>query len=100
MLELPAIAHHQYSGRGTKAQREMVALGVGFRYMRGMGAAISNDRLQQTQLAGTSDCFGAILDLQFVENDPIVPFDRIHGEEEPVADFLIRETLGDEPQHF
>ena len=49
--------------------------------------------LQQAQLAGTGDRFGAPLDLQFVEDFPVVPFHRVQGQEEPLANLLIRESL-------
>jgi hypothetical protein len=47
-------------------------LGTGFtgkRFTRKLGF-----RLQQTQLAGTRHGFGASLDLKFVKDIPIVPF--------------------------
>ena len=54
------------------------------------------DRLQQTQLAGTGDSFGATLNLQFVKDSAVVPFDRVQGEEKPLANLTIRESLGNE----
>src|SRR5512134_51943 len=57
-------------------------------------------RLQQAQLAGSRDRFCAPLHLQFVKDDPVVSFDRAQGEEKPLADLTVRESLGNEPQHF
>ena len=57
-------------------------------------------RLQQTQLAGACDRFGAPQDLELVEDLPIVPLDRVQGEEQPLADLLIREALSDEVEDF
>ena len=57
-------------------------------------------RLQQTQLAGACDGFGAALNLEFVEDSAVVPFDRVQGEEKPFADLTIRESLGNELQYF
>ncbi len=42
-------------------------------------------RLQQTQLAGTCDRFGAPLDLEFAKDFLIVFFHRVQGEEKPLA---------------
>ena len=56
--------------------------------------------LQQIQLAGACNGFGAPLDLQLVKNFLIMPFDRIQGEVKPRANFAVRETLDDEPEHF
>jgi len=44
-----------------------------------------NRSLQQTQLAGAGDRFGAAVDLQFVENFAVMPFDRVQGQEQPLA---------------
>ena len=52
--------------------------------------------LQQTQFAGAGDGFGAALNLQFVKNFSVMPFDRVQGEEKPLADLTIRESLGNE----
>lgn len=49
--------------------------------------------LQQTQLAGACNCFGASFDLQLAEYFPVVPFDCIQGDEEPRANLSIRESL-------
>ena len=54
------------------------------------------DTLQQTQFAGAGDGFGAALNLQFVKNFAVMPFDRVQGEEKPLADLSIRESLGNE----
>ena len=45
--------------------------------------------LQQTQLAGAGDSFSAPLDLQFVKDLPIMPFNGIQGEEKPFADLVV-----------
>jgi hypothetical protein len=37
-------------------------------------------RLQQAQLSGTCDGFGAPLYLQFIKNPAVVPFDRIKSQ--------------------
>src|SRR3990172_7494814 len=55
--------------------------------------------LQQTQLAGAGDRFGSPLDLQLVKDDPGMSFDCAEGEEKPLADLTIRESLGNEAQH-
>ena len=52
--------------------------------------------LEQAQLAGACDRFGATLDLEFIKDYPIVPFDRTQGEEKPLANLTIRESLGNE----
>ena len=57
-------------------------------------------RLQQAQLAGSRDSFGAPLHLQFAKDNPVVSFDRAQGEEKPLADLPIRESMGNQPQHF
>src|SRR5258708_8054125 len=57
-------------------------------------------RLQQTQLAGTCDRFGAPLDLEFIKDFPIVSFHRVQGEEQPLANLLIREALSNEVEDF
>ena len=57
-------------------------------------------RLQQTQLAGAGYGFGAALNLQFVKDSAVVPFDRVQGEEKPLANLTIRESLGNELQYF
>jgi hypothetical protein len=52
--------------------------------------------LQQTQLAGARDGFGAPLDLQFAKDVQIVPFNRTQREEKPLANLSIRKSFGDE----
>lgn len=52
--------------------------------------------LQQAQLTGAGDGLGAPLDHELAEDHAVVSFDRIHGEEESLADFTVREPLGDE----
>jgi hypothetical protein len=56
--------------------------------------------LQQAQLAGARYCFGAPSNLEFAKNVPVVSFDGNDGEEKPLADLTIRESLGDELQYF
>jgi hypothetical protein len=56
--------------------------------------------LQQTQLAGADNRFDAPLDLEFAEDTPIVPFNSIQGQEKPLANVTIRESLGNKLQHF
>jgi hypothetical protein len=57
-------------------------------------------RLQQTQLAGTCDRFGAPLDLELAKDFPIVSFHRVQGEEQPLAHLLIGESLSHEVEDF
>jgi hypothetical protein len=57
-------------------------------------------RLQQTQLAGTCDRFGAPFDLEFAKDFLIVPFHCTQGEEQPLADLLIGEPSSYEAQDF
>ena len=57
-------------------------------------------RLQQAQFAGTYDSLSAPLHLEFAEDFLIVPFHRIQGEEESLANLTIRESLGNELQDF
>ena len=57
-------------------------------------------RLQQTQLAGARYRFGAPSNLEFAKNVPVVSFDGNDGEEKPLADLTIRESLGDEVKYF
>jgi hypothetical protein len=57
-------------------------------------------KLNQAQLAGACDRFGAPLDLEFAENLAIVSFDRVQGEEEPLSDFMIRESVSNKAKDF
>src|SRR5215469_9890348 len=57
-------------------------------------------RLQQAQLTRPRDRFGAALDLQFAKNAPIVPFDRTLGEEQLLANLLIRASLRNKLEDF
>ena len=57
-------------------------------------------RLQQTQLAGTCDRFGAPLDLEFVKDFPIVSFHCVQVEEQPLTHLLIGEALSHEVEDF
>lgn len=52
-------------------------------------------RLQQAELMGTRDGFGAALDLEFAKNVSIVPLDSVNGEEQLPSDLLI----GASPRH-
>ena len=56
--------------------------------------------LEQTQLAGADDGFGAVLDLQFVENPQVMSLDRAERQIQPLADFCVGKSLGDEAQDF
>jgi hypothetical protein len=56
--------------------------------------------LQQTQLAGTCDRFGAPFDIEFAKNLPIVPFHSNQGDEKPLANLTIRKSLGNELEDF
>jgi hypothetical protein len=56
--------------------------------------------LQQVQLAGACYRLGAPPNLEFAKDVPVVSFDGNDGEEEPLADLTIRESLGDESQYF
>ena len=47
--------------------------------------------LQQAQLVGAGDGFGAALHLEFVEDPAVVPFDGVQGQEKPLADLPVRE---------
>ncbi|MFZ1748184.1 MAG: hypothetical protein WAU17_19935 [Nitrospirales bacterium] len=57
-------------------------------------------RLQQAQLTGASYGFGAALNLELFKDSAVVPFDCVQGEEKPLADLPVRESLGDQPQDF
>jgi hypothetical protein len=57
-------------------------------------------RLQLAQLAGTYYSFGAPLGLEFAKDVPIVSFHRVQGEEQPLANLLIRESLSNEVEDF
>ena len=52
--------------------------------------------MQPGQLPGTGDRFGAPLDVEFTKNLPVVPFYRIQGNKQPLANLTIREALGNE----
>jgi hypothetical protein len=56
--------------------------------------------LQQTQLAGTGDRFGAPLNLEFAKDFLIVSFHRVQGKDKPFANLAIRESLGDQLEYF
>ena len=61
---------------------------------------LTDSFLQQTQLAGAGDGFGAALHLEFVEDAAVVPFDGVQGQEKPFADLPFRESPGDQHQDF
>lgn len=50
-------------------------------------------KLQQAQRTGTGNGFGAPLYLEFVKDNPVMPFHRTEGEKQPLANLLIGETL-------
>ena len=56
--------------------------------------------LQQAQLAGARYRFGAPSNLELAKDVPVVSFDGNHGEEKPLADLTVRESLGNELQYF
>jgi hypothetical protein len=56
--------------------------------------------LQEAQLAGARHGFRTILCLQFAKNAQVVSFDRTQGQDKPLADLVIGESLGHQPQHF
>ena len=45
-------------------------------------------------------CFGASLNLKFTKNISIMSFYSIQGEEKSLADFTVRESLGNQLQNF
>ena len=47
---------------------------------------------------GAGDGFGAPLDLQLIEDIPVVALDRAQGQEEPFADLPVRAACRDEAQ--
>ena len=59
-----------------------------------------SDLLQQAQLAGASDGFGAALHLEFVEDPAVVPFDSVQGQEKALTNLAIRESQGEQLQDF
>src|SRR5579872_297708 len=82
------------SGRNREILKECCGSTEKLRYPRVQA------RLQQTQLAGTCDRFGAPLDLEFAKDSPIVSFHRTQGEEQPFAHLLIRESGSHEMEDF
>ena len=56
--------------------------------------------LQQAKLAGAGYGFGAPSNLELAKNVAVVSFDGNQGEEKPLTDLTIRESLGDESQYF
>ncbi len=57
-------------------------------------------QLRKTELPGACHSFGAPLDLEFAEDLPIVSFHRVQGEEEPLSNFVVRESFINEAEHF
>jgi len=57
-------------------------------------------QLRKTELLGACHSFGAPLDLEFAEDLPIVSFHRVQGEEEPLSNFVIPESLTYEAEDF
>src|SRR5215469_7139575 len=57
-------------------------------------------RLQQPELTGTCDGFGAALDLEFAKDVSIVPLDGVKGEEQPPSDLLIGASLRHELEYL
>ena len=58
------------------------------------------NQLRKTELPGACHSFGAPLDLEFAEDLSIVSFHRVHGEEEPLSNFVVRESLTYEAEDF
>src|SRR5215469_6782149 len=56
--------------------------------------------LQQTQLAGAGDRFGAPLDSELAKDFLIVSFHRVQGQEQSLANVLIRKALRNEAEDF
>ena len=56
--------------------------------------------LQQAELTGTCDGFGAALDLEFAKDVSIVPLDRVEGEEQPPSDLLVGASTRHELEDF
>nr|GFD44490.1 hypothetical protein [Tanacetum cinerariifolium] len=54
---------------------------------------------EQPQFLSLGDRLSAALDPQFAVDMARVGFNGVQGDEKPLADFLIRATLGDELQH-
>ena len=66
----------------------------------GMPGWATTERLEQTQLTGARNGFGASLHLEFVEDNLVVPFNRAQGEEKPRANLTIGKSLGNEVEYF
>ena len=60
----------------------------------------TTERLEQTQLTGARNGFGASLHLEFGEDNLVVPFNRAQGEEKPRANLAIGKSLGNEVEYF
>src|SRR5438552_2633647 len=80
----PLSCHRAWLRRGVRGRDTKVLFGVLF--------------LPQTQLAGARDSFGAPLDLELAKDLPIVSLDRVQGEEEPLANLVVGESLSNEPE--
>jgi len=56
--------------------------------------------LQQSELAGFGDGFGASFDAELTEDVAVVSFDGADGDKEPLADLLVGEAVGDQGEDF
>lgn len=93
------------SGQHRERQHANIDTAVLFRVLfevllKGGVGASTGSLLQEAQLTGTGDRFGAALDAELAEDPPVVSLDRVQGEEESLADPAVRESFGDEQQHF
>ena len=46
------------------------------------------------------DGFGAPLHLEFAEGVPVVPFNRVQRQKQPLPDLMVGKPLGDQPQYL
>jgi hypothetical protein len=56
--------------------------------------------LEYTQVASAGHRFGTPLDLQLAEDSLVVPLHGFQGQDQPISDFLIGESDGNELEHF
>jgi hypothetical protein len=75
---------------GSNSHQELFPLEIFLGLLRG-------DDLERNSLVY---CLSAVLDPQLAVDSAVVSFDRIQSQEEPLADFAIGETLGNQLQHF
>ncbi len=59
-----------------------------------------NTALQQAQFAGAGDGFRPPLNLEFVKDSAVVPFDRVQSQVQPFGDLVIGQSLRNELEHF